>query len=146
MMQTDAMKALVRRELEAVNTGNWGVFDELIAEDYISHDPAFPEPIRGRDGLRQQFEAYRLGLGPEVEIRVDDQVAEGDTVATRWTATGTHKGEFFGVPPTGRRLEIRGISFERFAGGQIIEDWVSWDALGLMRQLGVVPEAEPARA
>jgi steroid delta-isomerase-like uncharacterized protein len=138
---TAANKEISRRELEAVNTGDLSAFDELVAEDYVSHDPALPEPIRGREGLRAQFEQYRAGLGDTMRIRIDDQVAEGDKVVTRWTATGRHDGELFGVAPTGRQLEVTGISIERLEDGRIVEDWSSWDALGLMRQLGAVPEA-----
>lgn len=141
---SDANKKIVRREVEELlERGNWTLLEELISEDYVSHDPALPAPIRGRDGLRTVAEGYRTGLGGP-RVRIEDQVAEGDTVVTRWTATGRHEGELFGVPPTGRDLTVTGISIERIHGGQIVEDWTIWDALGLMRQLGVVPDATAA--
>jgi steroid delta-isomerase-like uncharacterized protein len=141
-MTTDN-KALVRREVEeALSGGNLGVLDELIADEYVSYDPAAPEPIRGREAYKALIAGYRQGLGEALAVRIDDQIAEGDKVVTRWTARGRHDGELFGIPPTGRQVEITGISIERLEGGRIVEDWVNWDALGLMRQLKVIPDSE----
>lgn len=138
-MSTDTVAAVKRELEEAFNKGNLAVLDEIIAEDYVSYDPAFPEPIRGREGLRELIQSYRTGMA-DLHVHVDDQIAEGDKVVTRWTATGRHAGDMLGVPATGRPLKIAGITIERFEDGLIVEDWVAWDALGLMRQLGVVPE------
>jgi steroid delta-isomerase-like uncharacterized protein len=138
-MSTERNKATVRKELEVFGSGNFAVLDELVADDYISHDPTLPEPIRGRDAYRAHIASLRAGLA-DLQVRVDDQVADGDTVVTRWTATARHEGDLFGIAPTGRAVTITGISIERFHDGRIVEDWAYWDALGLMRQLGVVPE------
>jgi steroid delta-isomerase-like uncharacterized protein len=137
---SETNKQIARREIEELFLrGDWAVLDELISEDYVGHDPALPEPVRGKDCLRELMESYRAGFG-QLDVRIEDQVAEGDTVVTRWTATGRHDGELFGVPTTGKDLEVAGISIERMKDGQITEDWTIWHALGLMRQLGVVPE------
>jgi steroid delta-isomerase-like uncharacterized protein len=134
---------LARREVEeAFNGGNLDVLDELLADDYVSHDPAAPEPIRGREGARALIESYRSGVAG-LHVQIDDQIAKGDKVVTRWTASGRHEGELFGVPPTGKEIEVTGITIERFEDGRVVEDWTNWDALGLRRQLGVV--SEPGR-
>lgn len=141
---SEANKEIARREIkELLEGGDPAALDELIGEDYVSYDPALPEPVRGRDGLRALAEGYREAFGG-LNVRVEDQVAEGDKVVTRWTATGSHDGELFGVAPTGKHLEVTGISIERLKDGRVVEDWTNWDALGLMRQLGVVPELTDA--
>lgn len=141
---SEANKEIARREIkELLEGGDPTALDELISEDYVSYDPALPEPVRGRDGLRALVEGYRAAFGG-LNVRVEDQVAEGDKVVTRWTATGSHDGELFGVAPTGKDLEVTGISIERLKDGRVVEDWTNWDALGLMRQLGVVPELTDA--
>jgi steroid delta-isomerase-like uncharacterized protein len=140
-MTTDT-KVLARREIEeAFTRGELEALDQLVADDYISYDPTLPEPIRGRDAYRAHIASIREGI-PNLVVRIDDQIAEADKVVTRWTATGRHEGTLFGVPPTGNDVEMTGISIERVDDGLIVEDWVLWDALGLMRQLGVVSEFE----
>jgi hypothetical protein len=91
---------------------------------------------------------YRSAF-PDTVITVEDQIAEGDDVVTRWTGRGTHQGELFGVPPTDNRVEVTGITVDRFSGDKFAESWTNYDALGLMQQIGAVPEsgqAEEARA
>lgn len=137
---TATNKQIVRREVdEIINQGDYSVLDELIAEDYVAYDPTEPEPLRGPDGFRDSLETFRKGM-PDLHVRIDDQIAEGDKVATRWTATGHHTGELFGVPATGNQVTVSGISVERLRDGRIVEDHMHLDTLGLMRQLGVVPE------
>jgi predicted ester cyclase len=89
--------------------------------------------------------AYRRAF-PDAHSTVENQVAEEDKVVTRWRARGTHRGELGGMEPTGRGFEIDGITIERIAGGKIAEVWVARDELGLLRQLGVLPEREAAGA
>ena len=142
MAGTD-LKALVRRELEELfGRGNLDVADEIVATDYVGHDPALPEPIRGPEGLKQMVGGYRAAF-PDLEVTVEQQIAEGDLVVTRWKARGTHRGELMGIAPTGRQATITGISIERVVDGKIVEDWTNWDTLGMMQQLGAIPE--PAR-
>jgi predicted ester cyclase len=82
------------------------------------------------------------GAFPDARVTVEDQIAEGDKVVDRWTATGTPTGDLMSVPPTGRRIEVSGITISRFAGGKIVEDWYQGDDLGMMQQLGVIPSGE----
>jgi steroid delta-isomerase-like uncharacterized protein len=138
-MRGEELKAIARREVDEIFTaGDLAVVDELYAADYIGHDPTRPEPIRGPAGVKEQVSGYRTAF-PDLQLTADEIVAEGDLVVTRWTATGTHEGELFGVTPTGRQVTATGISIIRVAGGRIVEDWTSWDALGLMQQLGALP-------
>ena len=81
---------------------------------------------------------YRMAF-PDVHFTIDDLIAEGETVVIRWTVTGTHKGELQGIAPTGKHVTVTGMVMSRFAKGKVEEDWINFDALGLMQQLGVVP-------
>jgi steroid delta-isomerase-like uncharacterized protein len=137
-------KAQVRRLLEAINTDNLDNIDELIASDYVYHSPGSPE-VRGPDGFRQMISMYKTAF-PDLNMVIDDMLAEGDKVAFRWTGTGTQRGEMMGVPPTGKRVTGTGLIISRFAGGKIVEDHEVIDMLGMMQQLGVVPTPEQARA
>ncbi len=139
-MMSEENKEKTRRFLEeAFNEGNLGVVDELFATDYVLHDPASPEEISGPEGIKQFVQMYRSAF-PDTHITVEDQIAEGDEVVTRWTGRGTHQGELFGVPPSGNRVEVSGITISRFEGGKFVEDWTNSDFLGLMRQIGAIPE------
>ena len=142
-------KEKARRFLEeAFNEGNFGVVDEIFASEYVLHDPALPEEIRGPEGIKGFVQMYRSAF-PDTHITVEDQIAEGDDVVTRWTGRGTHQGELLGVPPSGNRVEVPGITIDRFSGGKFAESWSSYDALGMMQQIGAVPEPgqeEEARA
>jgi steroid delta-isomerase-like uncharacterized protein len=135
-------KALSRRVMtELFNEGNLDVADELLAPDYVDHDPASPQEMRGPEGFKR-FVATMRSAFPDTHVRIEDEVAEGDLVATRWTATGTQEGEMEGIPPTGNRAEVSGIMIDRFSGGKLAETWDNYDALGMMRQLGVIPSSE----
>ena len=142
---SDENKGIARRFIEeAFNKGNLDVLDELIAPDYVTHDPLVPPDLPpGPEGVRQLVSMYRSAF-PDVRLTVEDQVAEGDKVVTRWSGRGTHDGDFVGVPATGKQGTTTGISLERISGGKIAETWVNWDTLGLMQQLGAIPE--PATA
>lgn len=136
---SEANKQVVRRLIEEVyNKGDYAAIGELVSEEFVGHDPTAPEPVRGREGLRAYVEMLRTAF-PNFHLRIDDQIAEGDTVAVRWTATGRHEGEMLGIPATGRDVYVTGQTIGRVEGGRSTEDWMSWDALGLMRQLGVIP-------
>jgi len=138
----EANKAVDRRSYEEVwNQGNMDVINELIADDFVLHDPAMPEDMIGPNGFRQFVIVYRTAF-PDIHFTVEDQIAEGDMVATRWTATGTHSGELMGatpIPPTGSQVVGTGITFARISAVKYTELWNSWDTLGMMEQLGVVP-------
>ena len=144
-MMSEDNKEKVRRFLqEAFNEGNLGVVDEIFASDYVLHDPANPEEIRGPEGIKQFVQMYRSAF-PDTHITVEDQIAEGDEVVTRWTGRGTHQGELFGVAPSGNQVELSGITISRFEGGKIAEDWTNSDTLSMMQQIGAVPSPEGAQ-
>ncbi|TCJ99345.1 ester cyclase [Nocardia alba] len=137
-------KACAKRMFDAWNARDLDVFDELIADDAIDHDPQNPfAEIHGPDGLKRQAQMY-LDAFSDQRFLVNEQIAEGDFVTTRWTGTGTNDGELMGMPATGKSAVVAGVTINRFRDGKIIESWASWDTLGMMQQLGVVPSAHSA--
>ena len=134
-----ANKALAKRLVEeAFNGGRLEVVDELIARDFVGHDPVLPEEMRGPQALKDVIGGYRAAF-PDIRITIEDQIADADRVVTRWRATGTHHGELFGIAPTGKQATVEGITIDRIVDGRIAESWDNWDTLGLMQQLGAVP-------
>ena len=128
-------KAMVQHMIdEVMNQQNLGVIDELFATDYLMHDPAWPMEVKGPEGFKQWAGAMMEPYFSDSLITAD-LIAEGDKVAVHWSWTGTHTGEFMGIPPTGRQIAITGISIHRFADGKFVESWVSYDMLGMMQQL-----------
>lgn len=133
-------KAIVQRYFEEVwSKGNLAVADEILASTYVSHDPASPVPTNSPEALKQRIIMYRTTF-PDVQFTVEDIFAEGDKVATRWKAVGTHKGPLMGMDPTGKQVTVTGVSISRIADGVIAEEWVYRDSIGMLRQLGVVPQ------
>jgi steroid delta-isomerase-like uncharacterized protein len=133
-------KATLQRFFDELFTqGDLNVADELVAANYLNHN-AVPGETPGREGLKQ-FVAYLHRAWADLNFAVEDQIAEGDKVTTRFTITGTHQGEFAGVPATGKPIRIQAINIHRVTDGQIQEAWVEWDAMGMMQQLGVMPES-----
>ena len=135
-------KGLVRRFYDEVSAGNVAVIDELLADDMIDHetDPGAPP---GKEGVKQFFARFQ-GAFPDLRMEPHEMLAEGDLVCARITMSGTHKGEFMGLPPTGKRFEIEGIDIIRVRDGLVTEHWGVTDALALMQQLGAIPEQAPA--
>ena len=130
-----------RRIIEEIfGAGNYDLADELVAADAKGHDPALPEVTVGPEGLKQAARGYRNAF-PDLKLTVEQVVAEGDYVATRWSARGTHKGELFGIAATGKQSTVTGITIDRWLNGKVVESWTNWDTLGLLQQLGVVPGA-----
>ena len=138
---------LSRRIFEDVwNRKNLSAIDELMSADYVHHDPSSPAVPSGVDGYKQFVNSYMTAF-PDAHFTIDDAFTDGQNTevqneVTRWTVTGTHEGELAGIPRTGRRFSVTGISIARIADGKITESWNNWDALGLMQQLGVVSEAK----
>jgi steroid delta-isomerase-like uncharacterized protein len=132
-------KALARRWADILAQGNSDLVEEIYASDFVGHDPTMPEDLRGVEGAREFYSMY-LGAFPDAEVTIEDQLAEGDKVVTRWTGRGTHQGELMGVPPSGNRVEVPGITISRIEGGKIVEEWENYDALGMMQAIGAVPE------
>lgn len=139
-------KAIERRLLDEVySQGNLEVIDELVASDFVGHGAAADGGDQGREAYRQFVVEMRTAF-PDFKMTVEDQVAEGDKVVTRFRARGTHAGPFQGIPPAGKQGEISGTIIDRIADGKIIECWSSADYLGLLQQLGVVPAPDDATA
>ena len=135
-----ANKEIVRRLVEGVwGERNLAVIDELVAPGYIGHSATQPEPLLGPKGFKEFVGVYQAAF-PDATITIEDLVAEGDRVATRWTGRGTHKGELMGIDPTGKEVTVSGFTISRIADGQVAEEWELFDALGMLAQLGVVPE------
>ena len=136
-------KATVRRLLEeGFSQGHTEVVDEVLNPNFVCYDPnSEAGEVRGAETIKQEIEWFRNAV-PDLTYTVEDQVAEGDKVVTRYTASGTHQGEFFGVPATGNRIEMSGIQIDRFdESGKLVEEWPEYDLLGAMRQMGAVPES-----
>ncbi len=137
-------KALIRRAVEEVwNRGNFALLDEIVASDFVVHLPTPADDIHGPEGVTHFFGALREAF-PDLHFTIEDLIADGDRVVTRWTARGTHRDEFQGIPPTGKQVRLTGTDIDRIAGGKVVECWTTSDDLGLLRQLGMVPR--PAQA
>jgi steroid delta-isomerase-like uncharacterized protein len=143
---SETNKTVVRRLFEEVwNKGNLPVTDELFAPNYVHHDSSTPDVGRGPESEKKRATLYRTAF-PDLRLTIEDIIAEGETVMARWSCRGTHKGDLSGIAPTGKQFTISGISIARIANGKMAEGWVNWDTLGLMQQLGVVPELGKAKA
>lgn len=141
MSRTESNAASARRIWEeGVTAGRLEVFDEVCSPGVVSHDPAEPEDVRGVEAHKARTAGYRTAM-PDLVISVDDVFAQGDGVVTRWRARGTNTGELAGMPPTGRSVDVTGISIDRFdEDGKLVEVWDQWDNAGFMAQLGLTPE------
>lgn len=128
---------LRRVSTEIFDGGNLALVDELFAEDFVGHAPPTPGELRGHDGFRGLVAAFRTGF-PDLHHTDVHLVGEGDVVVARLTGTGTHEGEFLGVPPTGETIEATAMEMYRFEDGLIVEAWLNVDTLGLLSQLGAV--------
>jgi steroid delta-isomerase-like uncharacterized protein len=138
-MSTEENKTIVRRVNDEVwSKGQLDVIDELIADDFVATVVGAPEQIRGPQGFREFVVMYRTAF-PDLRITVDEQFAEGETVVTRWTATGTNEGELMGMPATGKQATTAGININRISGGKLVEGWGLFDQLGLLQQIGAIP-------
>jgi steroid delta-isomerase-like uncharacterized protein len=132
-------KAISRRaDEELFNRGNLNVANELFAPNFVYHDPTSGEDWHGSESVKRYAAMLRAAF-PDLHQTIEEQIAEGDKVAYRWTASGTHQGELMGIAPTGNRVMFTGISIARLADGKIEEIWENYDALGMMQQLGVIP-------
>jgi len=140
-MSAQENKEKARRLMEeAFGQGKLELVDEVLHPDFVCCDPnSEAGEVRGADTIKQEIEYFRNAV-PDLTYAVEDQVAEGDKVVTRYTASGTHQGEFFGVAPTGNRIEMSGIQIDRFddESGKMVEEWPEYDMLGAMKQMGAV--------
>ena len=140
MTTAEHNKALVRRFYEEIDKGNIGILDELVADDYIDHNPPpFPGLAAGREGVKQAFTIFQHAT-PGYH-RIEDQIAEGDRVVTRLTSIGKHEGDLPGAPRTGNDLKMTSITIHRVVNGKLVEKWSEKDVMGFLQQIGVMPRA-----
>jgi steroid delta-isomerase-like uncharacterized protein len=143
---SEGNKNVVRRLFEELwNKGNLSVADELFSPNYAHHDPSTPDFGRGPESEKKRATLYRTAF-PDLRLTIEDIIAEGETVTARWSCRGTHKGDLGGIAPTGKQFTISGVTIARLSNGKMAEGYVNWDALGLMQQLGVVPQLAKAKA
>lgn len=137
MSKLEENKALVRRFYAELDQGNLDAIEELVAEDFIDHDPPpFPGLAPGRVGLKQAAEMFwKATPGHHV---IEDQIAEGEKVVTRLRGVGKHEGELAGIPPSGNDLDVKAVSIYRIENGKIVEHWSAVDTAANLQQLGVI--------
>jgi steroid delta-isomerase-like uncharacterized protein len=140
-MSTERNKQTAHRLYELLNTGQVEAAADLVSADYEEHDP-LPGQGSGREGALDRFSLITTALAPRFAI--EDVIAEDDRIVVRWTNSGTHVGEFAGIPATGRTFTISGIDIYRVADGQLCEHWHVIDQLSMLGQLGLLPEAADA--
>jgi steroid delta-isomerase-like uncharacterized protein len=138
-------KAIVRRLYEEVwNKRRVELVDELMSPSHAMHDNHLPDSGVGPEAYKRNVARYVTGF-PDLRFTVEDMVAENDKVAVGWTISGTHKGEFRGISPTGKKVSIEGITINHIADGKIMDSYVNWDALSLLQQFGVAPAFGPPK-
>ena len=136
-MSVEQNKATLRALLDAINTGHLDAFDDLVAGDFQEHLNAVGA-AQGREGYKQMMNAVRAAF-PDLNLAHHTIVAEGDFLAYRVLGTGTHEGEFAGIPPTGKQVNFQLMEIMRFENGKAVERWGELDQLGLLQQLGAIP-------
>jgi steroid delta-isomerase-like uncharacterized protein len=131
-------KAILRRFFDEYPSSDQSLIDELVAEDFVDHDPPGPNFGHGREGVKQVM-TDRHSAFPDMKVTIDDQVAEGDKVVNRMTITGTQQGEFMGIPATGKSFSMQAVAIFRIRNGKITDRWGQADVMGMMQQLGAAP-------
>jgi steroid delta-isomerase-like uncharacterized protein len=145
-MSTEQNKAVVRQMVEEVfNRGDTSLVDKFLAPDFVEREELPPGIPRNREGVKQLTAMFR-SVFPDFKATIDDMIAEGDKVVIRQTWTGTQKGEFMGIPPTGKRVSFGVIDIIRIADGKFVEHWGQMDSMGMMQQLGAIPAPGQVRA
>ena len=139
-MSLEENKTIVRRMYEEIlNEGNLALADEIIALDAVSHDPAAPPgSLPGPEGFKRVVRMLQSAF-PDHHTTIEEMIAEGDKVVMRGTLSGTHRGDFLGIPPTGKHFTMTQIHIFRLVDGKVTDHWVNRDDLGMMQQLGVIP-------
>lgn len=138
-MSVESNIAAQTRFGDAVNSGDFSAFDEVVAPGAVDHDPA-PGQAPGPEGYRQFFTELRTAF-PDLKLSLEHLVADADNIAFAYTVSGTHKGPLMGFAPTGKRMQVRGMQISKFADGKMVERWGSSDQLGMLQQLGLTPSA-----
>jgi steroid delta-isomerase-like uncharacterized protein len=145
-MSNEQNKELVRQLVEEVfNRGNVSQADKFLAPDFAEREELPPGIPRDREGVKQLTAMFRSAF-PDFKATIDDMIAEGDKVVIRQTWSGTHMGEFMGIPATGKRVSFGVIDIIRIADGKFVEHWGQMDSMGMMQQLGAIPAPGQVRA
>jgi predicted ester cyclase len=132
-----ANKAIITRYVDATNEGELDILDGLVVPDYVEHDPV-PGQKPGLEGLKEAYRMFNTPF-PDLKFVFDDVIGEGDLVVGRGVISGTHQGEFFGIPATGKKVHWTGTRLFRLKDNRVLEGWVNIDMMGLMQQMGVIP-------
>jgi steroid delta-isomerase-like uncharacterized protein len=138
-MSQENINAVHRLFEEAWNKRNIGAVDHILKFDYRRHDPSTPDMGIGSENYKRIVELYTSAF-PDLQLTIEDIVDSGDKLAVRWTAIGTHEGPLNEIAPTRKKVSIRGMSIFLFEDGMVQEEWLNWDALGMLQQFGVVPQ------
>ena len=142
MQQENDNAQFIRRWFEEVwNKGRMDAIEEMCLPNAIGHGQAQHKVDVGLQEFKQFARSLRSAF-PDIRVTIHETLAQGDKVLARWTAVMVHRGAFLGIAPTGRTVEVTGMSLQRIANGKIAEAWDNWDQLGLMVQIGGVPAAE----
>lgn len=144
-MSTEENRALGRRWMAALEERNIEAAVALLAPDFVAHFGGLPAPVRGPEAWTHLFLDYHNAF-PNMRISVEDDLAEGDTLVSRYTWRGTHTGAFNGIPATGKDVVGTGIGIFHVRDGKISEEWIQEDSVGLLQQLGAIPSPAPATA
>jgi predicted ester cyclase len=118
--------------------GGYAIVDELLAPDFVFYDPSSKTGEVRAEDMKASIEWIHSAF-PDAQVTIEDQVAEGDKVVSRYKLSGTHQGEIMGAAPTGKLVTHTGHQTDRFEGGKIVESWTNWDALGLLQEIGAIP-------
>jgi steroid delta-isomerase-like uncharacterized protein len=130
-------KQIVKRFMdECWSRGNLNTVMELVANNCRYHDPVFPSLTSGAENIKNHIQTCRNGF-PDLMFKIDDTIAERNEVVVHWTGTGTHKGQFLGMPPTNKKASVTGTSIFRIEGGKIVEEWANWNLMSMLEQLGL---------
>ena len=136
-MSTEQNKAIFEKLIRLQESGDLNTADQIIAPNWVNHDPSMP-PLQGIEGFKQLTMGFRSAF-PGFQTEIEDILAEGDKVAARFRLRGTNSGSLWGMPPTGKTVDVTATGIFRVLDGKVTDNWVNMDALGLMQQLGVVP-------
>ena len=137
MAEQDNLR-LARESVEAWNAHDPNRLAKIVDDTFVAESDTLPAAVNGPEGLAQFMSVYVTAF-PNLQFEIEQQLADGDFVVTRWVATGTHGGVLMDIPPTSRRVVTRGCTVSEFRNGKTVHDWIYWDSGNLLRQLGVLP-------
>jgi steroid delta-isomerase-like uncharacterized protein len=140
-MTIEQDQQVVRRLFQTLVTGDTSVVDQIFDPNWTNHDPTLP-PMHGREGAVALIHTMHDGMS-DSQVTVDDIFSVEDKVVTRFTFATTHTGPFMGIPATNKRANVTGMGIFRVVNGKLTDNWVQFDALGMLQQLGIVPAMQP---